>query len=213
MEQQDRRGLCGDVQERIAGNEDIASDLTLLAGEWRNAVVTEIGRERYDSLSARLGGDLAFAYVDYRMEQLMIDHMVAERMPKSSVEYVLRKGMEGSLFGFADSLMKSPLQQEIDARSEAAYKPSKGERAAGRGVSLVADAAATGGISSWTALAGTLGLEAVSYGVERYIDGDEEGGVKVPTVEECISPWRVRCGRQRVHGLPPKREANRFLRE
>ena len=174
-------------RERIAGNEDIASDLTLLAGEWRNAVVTEIGRERYDSLSARLGGDLAFAYVDYRMEQLMIDHMVAERMPKSSVEYVLRKGMEGSLFGFADSLMKSPLQQEIDARSEAAYKPSKGERAAGRGVSLVADAAATGGITSWTALAGTLGLEAVSYGVERYIDGDKKGGVKVPTVEECIS--------------------------
>ena len=75
--------------------------------------MAEIGRERYDSLSARLGGDLAFAYVDYRMEQLMIDHMVAERMPKSSVEYVLRKGMEGSLFGFADSLMKSPLQQEI----------------------------------------------------------------------------------------------------
>lgn len=114
-------------RERIAGNEDIASDLTLLAGEWRNAVVAEIGRERYDSLSARLGGDLAFAYVDYRMEQLMIDRMVAERMPKSSVEYVLRKGMEGSLFGFADSLMKSPLQQEIDARSEAAYKPSKGK--------------------------------------------------------------------------------------
>lgn len=57
-------------RERIAGNEDIASDLTLLAGEWRNAVVAEIGRERYDSLSARLGGDLAFAYVDYRMEQL-----------------------------------------------------------------------------------------------------------------------------------------------
>ena len=36
-------------RERIAGNEDIASDLTLLAGEWRNAVVAEIGRERYDS--------------------------------------------------------------------------------------------------------------------------------------------------------------------
>ena len=44
----------------IAGNEDIASDLTLLAGEWRNAVVAEIGRERYDSLSARLGGRPGF---------------------------------------------------------------------------------------------------------------------------------------------------------
>ena len=172
---------------RIAGNKDFTSDLALLASEWRKAVVAEIGRERYDSLSAKLGGDLAFAYVDYRVEQMMIDRMVKEQMPKSSVEYVLRKGMEGSLFGFADSLMRSPLQQEIDARGEAAYKPSAGERWAGRGVSLAADTVATGGIAPWASLAGTVGLEAASYGVEWYLDGKEKAGKKAPTVEECIS--------------------------
>ena len=123
-------------RERIAGNKDFTSDLALLAHEWREAVVAEIGREQYDKLSARLGGDLAYAYLDYRVEQMMVDRMVKEQMPKSSVEYVLRKGMEGSLFGFADSLMRSPLQQEIDARGEAAYNPSTGEKWAGRGVSL-----------------------------------------------------------------------------
>ena len=174
-------------RKRIAGNKDFTSDLALLASEWRKAVVAEIGRERYDSLSAKLGGDLAFAYVDYRVEQMMIDRMVKEQMPKSSVEYVLRKGMEGSLFGFADSLMRSPLQQEIDVRGEAAYKPSAGEKWAGRGVSLAADTVATGGIASWASLAGTVGLEAASYGVEWYLDGKEKTMKKVPTVEECIS--------------------------
>lgn len=174
-------------RERIAGNKNFTSDLALLASEWRKAVVAEIGRERYDSLSAKLGGDLAYAYVDYRVEQMMVDRMVEEQMPKSSVEYVLRKGMEGSLFGFADSLMRSPLQQEIDARSEAAYNPSTGEKWAGRGVSFAADAVATGGITSWAALVGTVGLEAASYGVDWYIEGKEKADGKAPTVEDCIS--------------------------
>ena len=174
-------------RERIAGNKEFTSDLMLLAQEWRETVVAEIGREKYDKLSARLGGDLAYAYVDYRVEQMMVNRMVQERMPKSSVEYVLRKGMEGSLFGFADSMMHSPLQQEIDARGEAAYNPSTGEKWAGRGMSFAADAVATGGIGSWAALAGTAGLEAASYGVDWYLDGKEDNKREAPTVEECIS--------------------------
>lgn len=86
-------------RERIAGNKEFTSDLALFASEWRKAVVAEIGREKYDKLSARLGGDLAYAYVDYRVEQMMVDRMVQERMPKSSVEYVLRKGMEEACSG------------------------------------------------------------------------------------------------------------------
>ena len=174
-------------RERIAGNKEFTSDLALLASEWRKAVVAEIGREQYDKLSAQLGGDLAYAYVDYRVEQMMVDRMVKEQMPKSSVEYVLRKGMEGSLFGFADLLMRSPLQQEIDARGEAAYNPSTGEKWAGRGVSFAADAVATGGVTSWMALAGTVGLEAASYGVDWYVEGKEKTAGKAPTVEDCIS--------------------------
>lgn len=42
-------------RERIAGNKEFTSDLALLAHEWREAVVAEIGREQYDKLSVRLG--------------------------------------------------------------------------------------------------------------------------------------------------------------
>ena len=60
-------------RERIAATPETVEDLSLLAGEWRNAVVAEIGREQYEELSKELGGDLAFAYVDYRVEQMMAE--------------------------------------------------------------------------------------------------------------------------------------------
>ena len=75
----------------ITGSEAMQQDLAYMAGQWRNAIVQEIGRERYDELSERLGGDLAYAYMDYRVEELMIDKLVKERMPKSSADYIIRK--------------------------------------------------------------------------------------------------------------------------
>ena len=54
-------------KEKIANNKEIQADLALMANEWRSAVVDEIGRERYDELSEQLGGDLAYAYTEYRI--------------------------------------------------------------------------------------------------------------------------------------------------
>ena len=78
-------------KEAIVGNKDMQRDLAVMAEEWRKAVVTEIGRERYDALSKQLGCDLAYAYIDHRMEQLMIEKMVKDRMPTSSADYIIRK--------------------------------------------------------------------------------------------------------------------------
>jgi hypothetical protein len=140
-------------KKNIVGNKNIQNDLVKMASEWRTAVVKEVGRAKYDQLSKSMGCDLAFAYVDYRMDQMMIDYMVKQEMPKSSIEYVLKKGAEGSLLGLPSMLSKSPLQEEIDRRGEAAYKPSMKERVAGRAVSMGSDIATTGGVASWTALA------------------------------------------------------------
>ena len=182
-------------RERIAATPETVEDLSLLAGEWRNAVVAEIGREQYEELSKELGGDLAFAYVDYRVEQMMVDRMVKEQMPKSSVEYVLRKGMEGSLFGFADSLMRSPLQQEIAARGEAAYNPSTGEKWAGRGVSLAA--CRCRGYRRHRILGGTgrnggLGSRFLRCGVVHR--GQGECRKETAHRRRLHQPCRVRCG-------------------
>ena len=118
-------------KEKIAASEDIQHDLAYMAGQWRDAVVKEIGRERYDELSEQLGGDLAYlayAYMDYRLEQQMIDKLVKDRMPKSSADYIIRKAAESSLFGLPQMLSRSPLAEEIEKRGEAAYRPSKVEQ-------------------------------------------------------------------------------------
>ena len=97
----------------IAGSEAMQQDLAYMAGQWRDTVVQEVGRERYDELSQQLGGDLAYAYIDYRIEQLMIDKLVKERMPKSSTDYIIRKAAEPSLLGLSRTLNRSPLAKEI----------------------------------------------------------------------------------------------------
>lgn len=169
----------------VAESQPLQRDLTRLAGEWRKTVVAEIGREKYDELCGKMGADLAFAYVDYRMEQMMIDKMVADEMPKSSMEYILRKGMEGSLLGLWQTLMKSPLEEEINQRGEAAYNPCKVEKVAGKAVSFGTDVLMTGGYSSWGALVKLAGAEVVFSTVESYLDKPK--GKQSMTVEECIS--------------------------
>lgn len=169
----------------ITGDRVLQADLGRLAGEWRNAIVAETGRERYDELSEKIGADLALAYVDYRMEQMMIDRMVAQQMPKSSFEYILRKGASGSLYGLANEVMKSPLQTEIDRHGEAAYRPSGMEKAAAQGVSALSDIVALGGVYSWGALARIGTTEVAFMGLESVLEKNKTGDNT--TVEQCIS--------------------------
>ncbi len=71
-------------QKKLQNDKGFQKDLITLAAEWRNAVVGQIGRARYDQLSAQLGGDLAYAYVASRMDDLMMQKLVKDNMPKST---------------------------------------------------------------------------------------------------------------------------------
>lgn len=172
-------------REEIASSSAIRSDLTLLADEWRSTLVREVGKERYDDISTKLGNDLALAYVDYRMEQLMIERMVTERMPKSSLEYIVREASSNSLLGISHAPFQSPLDTEIERRSETAYQPGIAEKGIGRALAFGADMVATGGFSSWGALAKLAGAEVVLFGVEHHLEKRSDN--KTVTVEDCIS--------------------------
>lgn len=172
-------------RERISCSKDFQTDLGCMAGEWRNTVVAEVGRERYDTLSKELGGDLAFAYVDYRVEQMMVNKMVADEMPKSSMEYILHKGASESLLGLSQSLSKSPLEQEIERKGEAAYHPNPAEKGAGKAISFGTDVVTTGGFSSWASIGKLFGTEVIFSGVEFCLDKEQKE--KAVTIEDCIS--------------------------
>lgn len=171
-------------REKIVSSDEMQHDLACIAGQWRHVVVQEIGRERYDELSKELGCDLAYAYVDYRVEQLMIDRLVKERMPKSSAEYIIRKAAESSLLGLPQVLGRSPLAEEIEARGEAAYRPGKVEKGAAWALGASVDTVMLGGAGSWTTFAKFIGADAAVSTVIGYLEKDKPEG---PTVEACIS--------------------------
>ena len=178
---EDYIGMC---KAEITGSKEIQQDLAYMAGQWRDTVVQEIGRKRYDELSEQLGGDLAYAYMDYRVEELMIDRLVKERMPKSSADYIIRKAAESSLLGLSQTFNRSPLAVEIEARGEAAYRPKGWEKGAGRVLGATADTVMMGGVGSWATLAKFVGADvAISAVASRF----EPKKPDTLSVEQCIS--------------------------
>ena len=170
-------------REKIANNKEIQADLTIMANEWRSAVVDEIGRERYDELSGQLGCDLAYAYTEYRIGELMTGKMVKDNMPKSSAEYIMRKAAQNTLFGLSYTLNQSPLAAEIERRGEAAYKPSKLEKGTGKVIGASIDAISLGGAGSWASFAKFVGADLAFSALTS--SKDKTGNTA--SVEECIS--------------------------
>ncbi len=171
-------------KSKIFASKEIQHDLAYVAGEWRSAVVGEIGRERYDALSGELGCDIAYAYVDYRVEQLMIDKLVKERMPKSSADYIIRKAAESSLLGLSQTLSRSPLAEEIERRGEAAYRPSRLEKGTAKVLGASADSLMMGGVGSWATFARFVGADVAISAVTDHFASKEP---KDLSVEQCIS--------------------------
>lgn len=115
-------------------------------GEW-NSKTTEDYIEMVKT-------ELACQHIEVtpEMERLMIDKMVKDRIPQSSIDYVMRKAATHTVFGINQELNKSPLQVEIEARAEAAYQPSKTEKAVAWGLGTGAAFLASGGIGGgWKA--------------------------------------------------------------
>ena len=172
-------------RERLDGSVDLAGNLSLISDNWREAVIAQIGRERYDKQSNRLGCDLADAYVNHRINQLMVDKLVDDRIPRSSAEYIIRKVGETSIFGLPQTMQRTPLSAEIDRRSEAAYNPSAVERGAGFILGSATDALALGGAGSWSQLAKFVGIDLVANVAIGHIL--PENSTSHDKVEMCIS--------------------------
>lgn len=174
-------------RQRLLGSRKLQQDLALLAGEWRNAVIKEIGRAKYDECSARIGCDLACAYIGYRVERQMTDKLVKDGMPKSSADYILRKAAKTSLFGMAQTLNRSPLDAEIETRGEAAYKPSAVEKGVGWALGTTADALVMGGAGSWTSFLRLVGFDVGMTAVSNHANKGKESAPTADDMETCIS--------------------------
>jgi len=160
--------LCHD---RIHDDKTMQKDLSVLAEAWRTRMIQTIGREAYDEHSRQLGTDLAIAYVGYRMESRMIDHMVHQNVPHSSIQYVVQHGVKDSVFGFMTSSLKSSEMDEMLARkADEMYGPTLLEKGAGKVLGFGVDTISTGGFGSWSGVGKLAIAEAVVQGGETLLE-------------------------------------------
>lgn len=172
-------------KEAVVKDKELYHDIVDLTIEWRKAMVESIGRERYDRASKQIGCDLASAYVDYRLQQTMIDRLIDKETPKSTAEYIIRKAAGESLFGLPYTLNRSPLEAQIAAEAEAKYKANGWEWGGAKAASFAIDTVATMGCGSWANLVKLAGVEVVFAGVEAYVDSKKKDNTI--TIEQCIS--------------------------
>lgn len=135
-----------------------------MLGEWSSKSVEDY----VDMVRDRLKGE--GITVTPTLEEMMIDRMVEDSIPRSSIEYVLRKAASSTLFGLDEEAMKTPLQHDIEARAERLYAPTPLEKGLGWGLGATADllAMGSGSIMSKAAyVTADIALNAAGDAMER----------------------------------------------
>ena len=80
------------------------------------------------------------------IEKMMIDKMIKDEVPKSSIEYIIRKAATNTIFYLPQAMNKSPLEKHISEQAERQYNPSGIEKGAGYVLGATADYLSLGGV-------------------------------------------------------------------
>lgn len=124
------------------------------------------------------GGNGVDPHTD-RIMQRTIDYLAKKDMPKSSVEYILKNMIDGSLVGTIGNavLGKSSTQQEVEQRGNELYNPSWVEKGVAGAGAMALDAPIFGGLGGISSKAFKLGTKALTKHVARQLA--EKAGEKV----------------------------------
>lgn len=103
------------------------------------------------------------------IEKKMIDKMIKDEIPKSSIDYILRKAATNTLFYLPQALNKSPLENHITKEAEKRYNPSTLEKGTGYVLGAATDYLTMGGIGgSITGAAKFIGVDlAMNVAIEK----------------------------------------------
>ena len=94
------------------------------------------------------------------IEKMMIDKMIKDEIPKSSIDYIIRKAATNTLFYLPQALNKSPLENHITEQAEKRYNPSTLEKGTGYVLGAATDYLTMGGVvGSWTGATKFIGVD------------------------------------------------------
>ncbi len=147
--------------------------------------------------------------VDADMERMMIEKMVQDKIPRSSIEYVLHKAAANTLFHLPQEVAKSPLELHIESEAEKRYNPSPLEKEAGVVLGSATDLACMGGFGSgWKAAAAWVGKDSLfSHFFEEGEDRSDVPTVVRPGCEEEYREALQEQNQQPQPGREPEIEA------
>lgn len=109
--------------------------------------------------------------VDAVMEKKMVDYLIHQRMPKSTVEYIMNKSAEGFLFGIPQRMRSSSLDHHISKEAEKRYDPSFLSEITANVVSWISNAAATAGVGG---LIGQTAIDGATAAADKVANGQQD---------------------------------------
>ncbi len=119
------------------------------------------------------------------IEKMMINKMIKDEVPKSSIEYIMRKAATNTIFYLPQAMSKSPLENHITEQAEKRYNPSALEKGTGYALGATADFLSMGGFGGgWSSSAKFVGVD---VGLNAAIDHFGGGTKYKPTVTKATS--------------------------
>ncbi len=109
--------------------------------------------------------------VDAKIEKQMIDHLINQRIPQSSAEYILKKAGEGTLFFVPQRIRQSNLERHIENEAEKRYNPSVWEDITGNVLALGANYGTTMGFGGFW---GQTALDLSTVATDSLAPGQQE---------------------------------------
>lgn len=208
------------VYGKLGRNKNVQHDFAVMIDAWRLAAVKEMGEQRYAELSAKCPSkDLAREFVSNRFMQLELEQLAKAQVPKSSLEYILKKGFGESFPAFLSGLSLPEGQHDSHIRTlaEKMYDASAAEKAAAFATTFAADAAVTGGYGSWGKLGKWLGVDVLARGglslLENDTTFDQMLGKELYGDEEAFASMRSKGKKVKVAQSETVHAVNDYLKK
>ena len=143
---------------------DVAKDKVRQLGKWNRKTVEDY----IEMVKAELAKQ--HIKVDAVTEKRMVDYLVHQQMPKSTLDYVIRKAAKESVFYLPERTKNTALQDHIDKEGEKKHDPSFLEEAAGSVLSWLANATTTMGAGGFW---GQTALDGATAATSHYAQGQQ----------------------------------------
>ena len=143
------------------------------------------------------------------IEKMMIEKMIKDEIPKSSIDYIMRKAATNTIFYLPHALNKSPLENHITAQAEKRYNPSTLEKGTGYVLGAAADYMTMGGIGgSWSGAAKFVGVDLALNAAIDKVGAKETDDVPLIIAPEHRAEYKATQTKRNQEQPKPKPKEN-----